>query len=74
MNLWELASGPIIPASPRTPPQPTKEINSVSVGERKKKRRKGGGGNLLFSFLVEINFSQGDKAIFILREGNKAVR
>lgn len=36
MNLWELASGPIIPVFP----PPTSEINSVSVGGRGKKEEK----------------------------------
>lgn len=72
MNLRELASGPIIPASP------TYLRDKFCLRGRKKKikkrKREGGGGSLLFSFLVEINFSQGDKAIFIAREGNKAIR
>lgn len=63
MNLWELASRPIIPVF-----TPTYLRDKFCLGgkeKKKRRRRKGGGRSLLFSLLAEINFSQGDKAIFI---------
>lgn len=61
MNLWELARGQL-----SLFPPPTHLGDESCLRGRKKRRRKEGGRSLLLSFPAEINFSQGDKAIFIL--------